>query len=661
MSGDALLHFLLSTSADPWTALAAKATLTMAGALLVVGALRRAPASLRHLLAAAAFGALLLLPLVATWGPSHVVTVAAIPLPSRAARAEGETRAPAPRAVTEAPSAVLAAPRPTPRPSMGAIVGGLYGAGVLAVLASLLAGVARLYRLRDRSEVSVGGTRLANAIARREGARIGIEVLTSHELAAPLTFGSARPVILLPAEAGAWDEGEMARALRHEIEHVARRDWAIQIAARVAFALYWAHPLAWMLWRRLRLEAERACDDAVIRSQGQPETYAGQLVALARRVHGHVRVPALPMAMRSDLGLRVEAILDAATPRAPRTRLAIVAALAVASFSLATLAPVRLARAAARDAEAAGAPVRMSQVHRERHADEHRATDPSAKAARKGAEDDADDDRIEVDVDSVVDHEVDVEVDSDVDADVQAEIEAMADVHVDVDVESKVDVDKDVHAEVNVDLDDDDDRDDSLDMRLMKAAERGSLVAMRGLIDAGAKPGAVLTGDGSPLIAAARGGHVDAIELLLQAGADVDRGVEGDGSPLIAAAQEGHLDAVRALVARGASIDKGVRGDGNALIMAAGAGHEDVVRFLLDSGAGIETVVPGDENALIAASEGGQAHVVKFLIDRGADVNARVKAIGPNGRVEYRTALSMARRRGHEEVERILRKAGARD
>ena len=45
--------------------------------------------------------------------------------------------------------------------------------------------------------------------------------------------------------------------------------------------IYWFHPLVWMAWRRLRLEAEKACDDAVLREAG-PEAYADQLVTLAR-------------------------------------------------------------------------------------------------------------------------------------------------------------------------------------------------------------------------------------------------------------------------------------------------------------------------------------------------------------------------------------------
>ncbi len=201
--------------------------------------------------------------------------------------------------------------------------------------------------MRRDGEVSVAGTRLANEAARREGMPGGIEVAVSTELAVPITFGWTRPVILLPAEAAEWAPAEMQRAIRHELEHIARGDWATHILARAALALYWPHPFAWALWRRLRLEAERACDDAVIRSQGQAEPYAEQLVALARRLRGRGAVPALSMATRSTLGERVEAILDDRLRRDPRSRATALFALAAGLACVLAIAPVRVVFAAA--------------------------------------------------------------------------------------------------------------------------------------------------------------------------------------------------------------------------------------------------------------------------------------------------------------------------
>jgi len=103
-----------------------------------------------------------------------------------------------------------------------------------------------------------------------------------------------------------------------------------------------------------------------------------------------------------------------------------------------------------------------------------------------------------------------------------------------------------------------------------------------------------------------------------------------------------------------------VRGDGNPLIAAAGRGRVDVVNLLLNRGANIEQIVPDDENALITASANGRLQVVQLLVSRRADVNVRVWVEGwPQG--EWRTALGMARKHGHQAVVDFLVSVGARD
>jgi beta-lactamase regulating signal transducer with metallopeptidase domain len=575
MSMQAFVDGLVAASGNPVAAVLVKATLAMLAALLLIRLARGASASLRHLLAAASFGVLLLLPLAGIFVPERKITVAPAAAETVArseaaapSRMAGETR-------TSAPTGPASAERAQPRIAATDILFGLYLLGAAGYGLSLLAGIGRLHRIRRHAEVSVAGTRLANETARREGMGAGIEVAVSTELAVPMTFGWTRPVIILPVEAAGWDEHELGRAIRHELEHIARGDWATHLLSRVALVLYWPHPFAWTLWRRLRLEAERACDDAVIRSQGQAEPYAEQLVTLARRLHGRGAVPALSMATRSTLGQRVEAILDDRLRRAPRSRATALMALAAGLACVLAIAPLRIVFA--------------------------QTPDPLPT----------------FDLD-----QTDVETD---------------------------------------DAGDDDDT--SLDMALLEAAERGNIKTMQRLLDAGAKAGAVLPGDGTPLIAAARAGRVAALEILLEAGADVNRGVDGDGNALTMAAKGGHLAAVRLLLDHGADIDLGVRGDGNPLIMAAGAGQLEVVRVLVEKGADIEKIVPGDENPLIHASEGGQAEGVRFLLGKGANVNARVWSdSGPDrGRGEWRTALLMARRHGHDEVARILLEAGARE
>jgi beta-lactamase regulating signal transducer with metallopeptidase domain len=120
------------------------------------------------------------------------------------------------------------------------------------------------------------GQPAVDALARGAGIPGRVEVLLDESLSGPMTCGALRPAILLPVDAPEWSAEDLERAIVHELEHVRRRDWAIQCVARAVCAVYWFHPLVWMAWRRLELEAERSSDDAVL-ERAEPTAYADQL------------------------------------------------------------------------------------------------------------------------------------------------------------------------------------------------------------------------------------------------------------------------------------------------------------------------------------------------------------------------------------------------
>lgn len=320
--------------------LALKAILAMAAALLVVVALRRARASVRHLVLAALFGFLLLLPAAERFAPRWEIEV-----PERRPRA-GWTAGVSPAETHASRGRGEAVSLPISRGNDGAsrFASATYASGALLLLAWLALGIVRLRRLERDAEVWLEGTARMNEIAHDANIRRPALVVVSGDIRVPMTFGFRRSSIVLPAAAKDWPADELALALRHELEHVRRDDWLLQLVARTACALYWPVPLVWIAWRRFCLEAERACDDAVVR-QAEPEVYAGQLVSLARSVRGMATMPALGMAQRSRLGDRVAAILDPAQRRGPHSRAATVATLALALALLVSIAPAQLVAA----------------------------------------------------------------------------------------------------------------------------------------------------------------------------------------------------------------------------------------------------------------------------------------------------------------------------
>jgi hypothetical protein len=152
---------------------------------------------------------------------------------------------------------------------------------------------------------------MIDALVARLRITLPIDLRASEELATAALLGWRRPVVLLPARCHEWADEELFAVLRHEIEHVLRRDWLALVAQRVVEALYWPNPLVQLLGRRAALARELAADDAVLRAGVRPETYARRLIAVARELTRH-RGPAVAIAFAGDgIDRRVRALFDA--------------------------------------------------------------------------------------------------------------------------------------------------------------------------------------------------------------------------------------------------------------------------------------------------------------------------------------------------------------
>jgi TonB family protein len=206
---------------------------------------------------------------------------------------------------------------------------------------------------------------LRNALRLRpmiRGARGIRPVLISPRVRGPVVAGVFRPVILLPADSVTWTAPRRRAVLVHEAAHIRRRDPAILLAAHLATALYWFHPLCWLALARLRAESELACDDAALRTGLRPSGYAGHLLDLARKFDTQL---AIPMATTSHLESRVKSILDPETNRSFPARATWLAAIALTAVVLAPLSvfTVHAQQAAGGTASIAGTVYDPSGAH----------------------------------------------------------------------------------------------------------------------------------------------------------------------------------------------------------------------------------------------------------------------------------------------------------
>ena len=151
------------------------------------------------------------------------------------------------------------------------------GLGVAVVLLPLVRGwwastrAARRYAtLRDPAWLDA--LRDAQAVL---GMRRPVRLLVARERMVPVTWGVLRPVIVVPESILDWDDVQRRAVVLHELAHISAADVLFGVTARVMCALYWFHPGAWWVARRLRAECEFACDDRVLAGGVMPSSYSG--------------------------------------------------------------------------------------------------------------------------------------------------------------------------------------------------------------------------------------------------------------------------------------------------------------------------------------------------------------------------------------------------
>ncbi|MVN77371.1 hypothetical protein GO988_13630 [Hymenobacter sp. HMF4947] len=157
--------------------------------------------------------------------------------------------------------------------------------GLLLMSGRLAGGLLVANRLRWAGTQALGAEwqqRLA-ALAHRAGVRRPVALLESARVAGPLVLGHLRPVILLPLGAVAGLSPALLEALlAHELAHIVRRDYLLNLGLAVAEVLFFYHPAVWFMAGCLRAERENCCDDqAAALCGGDRLRVARALAALA--------------------------------------------------------------------------------------------------------------------------------------------------------------------------------------------------------------------------------------------------------------------------------------------------------------------------------------------------------------------------------------------
>ncbi len=484
--------------------------------------------------------------------------------------------------------------------------------GALLLMRDVVSARRALRRARESTDQAVGA--MVSSLAERLDLTRAPRVLRSTDVSMPVVFGAIRPSLIVSDDLDTAAPGAEA-VLAHELAHIRRHDFLVQLAARVTLALLWWHPGAWVACRSLVTSAEEACDDWAIALTGERRPYADSLLQWAETISA---AGGLACQFRGrNLIRRVQRTLMAkGVPTVHLSRGLKVAIAVCAVLVIGTVSAVRLQTARAQD-------------------------DPEAPVAEPGPE-------LTIYEAAEAGDIAAVEAHLDDGADINAQDKwGMSPLHWAVKTGQRVMVEFLLDSGADLDLSE---RSigwtplegaawrgytDVVELMLTRgghwslevAAGVGNVEKTKELLAGGADPAEAEVGSTPPLHFAANTDHTEVARLLLEAGAAVDATTHDGRTPLSWAVFRGHTNVAGLLIERGADLHAADDRGRLPIHQAVEHGHADVVALLLDAGArypnGGADINALDEEGhapLHNAAISGQREMVELLLDIGADI-----------------------------------------
>lgn len=174
-------------------------------------------------------------------------------------------------------------------------------------------------------------------LARKMGVKSPVLLYESLLVEVPTVIGWLRPVILVPASAlvglSPW---HLEALLAHELAHVRRHDYLVNLLQSATEILLFYHPATWWVSRQVRIERENDCDDRAVRATGDVLIYARALAEIEslRSSSSPAREQLVMAADGGSLLMRIRRLVAAPEQTRRSSPLLIAVAFAVTFFAL---------------------------------------------------------------------------------------------------------------------------------------------------------------------------------------------------------------------------------------------------------------------------------------------------------------------------------------
>jgi GWxTD domain-containing protein len=170
-----------------------------------------------------------------------------------------------------------------------------------------------------------------------------VTLLESCLVEAPVVIGHVKPVILMPIGLlTGLPAGQIESILLHELAHVRRYDYLVNLAQVLVESILFYHPAVWWVSGVIRAERENCCDDVAVAASGDSRGYVAALAALEAHRSGAREF--LLAASGGSLAARIRRLLGA--PDSPRASLTPVCATLLLALAGALAAPAGQAKPA---------------------------------------------------------------------------------------------------------------------------------------------------------------------------------------------------------------------------------------------------------------------------------------------------------------------------
>lgn len=499
--------------------------------------------------------------------------------------------------------------------------------GVMVLLLRLLGQLAYVQRLKVYGIAQFPATwrEKLQELESKLGIRRAVQYLLSYRVNSPMAFGWLRPVVLFPAALfKELEDTQIYAILAHELAHIKRNDFLVNLLQQLLLTLFFYHPGLWWMSARIEEEREHSCDDLAVRITKQPIGYAKTLLHLTETQMNKSTVAmgyqGSNPSNRKGFRARITRLLSNSLTKASFSE-----GITTASILGLTLAIAIVASAYSPHTSnwiKVDTPSQENKAVRKENFNAAPKPNPPKTASdlknqkASGAESDFDllmeaisDGNLKL-VKYFLEKGVDVNG-----LDRNGFTPLMMAASEDQPEIAQLLISK--GAKVNF-----------VNSRgwtaLTEAADEGALATAKVLLNAGADAHLKIKNDASPIRMAASEGHTQILQLLIDKGGKLSTITDGQ-PPLHAAAEEGQLDVVKMLLGMNADLSQVDENGCTPLMYAAEEGQLSVVQFLVEKGAKINQQDKEGRTALAHAAEERQTEVVRFLMDKGADLALRDK------------------------------------